>query len=32
VSFEEFTAFIEEEISGQKTYAFQDLEVALGRA
>ena len=32
VSFEEFTAFIEEEISGQETYAFQDLKVALGRA
>jgi len=32
VAFEEFTAFIEEEISGQKTHAFQDLAEALERA
>jgi hypothetical protein len=32
VSFEEFTAFIEGEISGQKTQAFQDIEEALSRA
>ena len=32
VSFEEFTAFIEEEMSGQKTHDFQDIEAALGRA
>jgi hypothetical protein len=31
VTFEEFTAFIAQDISGQKTHAFQDLETALGR-
>jgi len=29
VAFEEFTSFIAEEISGQKTHAFQDIEEAL---
>jgi len=29
VTFEEFIAFIEQETSGQKTHAFQDIEAAL---
>lgn len=32
VTFEEFAAFIRQEISGQKTHAFQDIEAAVGRA
>jgi len=29
ITFEEFTTFIEQEISGQKTPTFQDIEEAL---
>lgn len=32
VTFEEFSAFIAQEVSGQKTHAFQDIEAALERA
>jgi hypothetical protein len=32
VTFEEFTGFMVQEISGQKTHTFQDIEAALGRA